>query len=198
MREPDPAPCGTPEDLIAAVLDLAGATARGLDAAALLRQLAVHSVRLKGVQASGVLLPVGAGRPVSLVASGRAARRPEQTGIDLRQGPWHDALLAALLTGRPVAGLSLTHPHSRVRRPRFTPGAPALGHTAATALPLTHLTTPFGALNLFHAYGALGLRRCGPDRYWRTPPPSVRPTTAPRTNCVPSPSSWRPRSPAAS
>lgn len=140
-----------PDDLIAAVLELAGAPARGLGPQTVLRRLTMHSAQLDGVQASGILLPGSQGRPDDLTASSPAAHRLEQIQIDVDQGPCRDTLR----TGKALTDLPLAHPHCRARWPHFTPRALAAGFTAATALPLAHRTATLGALNLFHPHRAL-------------------------------------------
>ncbi|WP_055697502.1 MULTISPECIES: GAF and ANTAR domain-containing protein [Streptomyces] len=145
-------PSNPDNEVLLAVLDLAGAPERGPDESAVPHRLIAHTDRLDGVQASGVLLPDGQSRPAVLAASGPGARRLEQAELDLAQGPCLDALR----TGKPAADLPLAHPHCRTRWPRFCPKALAAGYTAATALPLQLHNQTLGVLNLFHQHRALG------------------------------------------
>ncbi|MFI6644370.1 ANTAR domain-containing protein [Streptomyces sp. NPDC050504] len=134
-----------------ALLDLVDASLRDEDGARVLQRLTQLAARLPGVDAASCSLADHDGHLLRTAASSTAAHQLERLQDELREGPCLDSRLIS----KPLTDVPITHPHSRVRWPRFTPSALKAGFAAVTALPIRHDQRVWGSLNLYHRHGAL-------------------------------------------
>ncbi|MFE0105764.1 ANTAR domain-containing protein [Streptomyces sp. NPDC059009] len=134
-----------------ALITLADAPLNGESDEQLLRRLARAAVLIPGVEAASCSLLDADAHPVQTTATSDVAGQLELIQGDVREGPGTDSWR----TRKPLTNVDLTHQHSRVRWPHFTPRAVEAGVTTVTALPLRHDDRSLGALTLHHPQGAL-------------------------------------------
>lgn len=132
------------------LLNLADAPVREENRETVLRRLADTAARLPGVESAGCVLTAADGAVVTSAASGDLGHRLTSVQVELGEGP----ALDTCRIGKPLANVSMGHPHTRARWPRFAAKAVAVGVPAATVLPLRYADRVLGALNLYHGRGA--------------------------------------------
>ncbi|WP_406369033.1 GAF and ANTAR domain-containing protein [Streptomyces sp. NBC_00647] len=132
------------------LLDLADAPVREENCESVLQRLAEAAALLPGVESAACFLTDAEGTITHGAASDGIALQLNSVQADLTEGPGLDSCR----TAKPLANVSMDHPHTRTRWPRFASHAAGVGVTAVTAVPMRYLDRNLGALNLYHRHRA--------------------------------------------
>lgn len=133
------------DDIVAALVSIAGSLARGHDVNELLTQLAADCARLIDVNAVGLLLADARGNLHVVAASSERVADLEAFQAQRAQGPCH----TCYLDGQPVNVPDLAA--ASARWPEFAAVAARAGVASVHAVPMRLRDAVVGALNLFGA-----------------------------------------------